>query len=92
MYCVKIISCTKGGVIRVCHLCGSSASGTSVQEGSLFYKQDLRNKLYTNFYCYSCLENPANKSKIFYDEHPEFSDEEIYMDWSDTDEAYFLGD
>jgi hypothetical protein len=38
------------------------------------------------------LENPANKSKIFYDEHPEFSDEEIYMDWSDTDEAYFLGD
>jgi hypothetical protein len=52
----------------------------------------MRNKLFTNFYCYPCLENPDNESKIFYDRHPEFSAEETYMDWSDTDEAYFLED
>ena len=82
----------KGGENRMCHLCGSSANGTTVQEGSVFYKQDMRNKLFTNFYCYPCLENPENESKIFYDRHREFSAEETYMDWSDTDEAYFLED
>ena len=65
----------KGGDMRVCHLCGSSAEGTTVQEGSFNYQLNMSNKLFTNFYCYPCLENPKNESKIFYDFHPTFSDE-----------------
>jgi len=37
------------------------------------------------------LENPKNESKIFYDFHPTFSDEEVYMDWSESDEFRIFG-
>ena len=77
--------------MRVCHLCGSSAEGTTVQEGSFNYQLNMSNKLFTNFYCYPCLENPKNESKIFYDFHPTFSDEEVYMDWSESDEFRIFG-
>jgi len=39
----------------VCHLCGSSAEGTTVQEGSFNYQLNMSNKLFTNFYCYLLL-------------------------------------
>ena len=76
----------------VCFLCGSSTdNGTTVQEGSFRYKQNMNNKLFMNYYCYPCLENPKNESKIFYDFHPHFSDEEVRMDWSESDEFRILG-
>ncbi len=75
----------------VCVICGSSKDVQNVQEGSWRYKANMNNKIFMNPYCESCMDNPENEHLIWYDFHPTFSDEEVHMDWSESDEFRIFG-
>ena len=74
-----------------CILCESTEGVIIAQEGSHLWKANMNNKLYSNYYCITCIENPNNESVIWYDEHPHLTSAETHMDWSQSDEFQVLG-